>query len=99
LADGDVIDATTGGSADRDSVADIIGIFASLFLGVIKATAINPDSTEDLKEDALRLLDSASSGLRQNRDLVAVIFDIFEDELQRQSAGSGPDLSLEILIR
>lgn len=101
LAAGDVIDGTTGGVADRESVADIIGIFASLLLGSTKAveTALSSGSDSTAKDDARRYLDVATSGLGPNRDIVTVIFDIFEEELQRQSTTFGSDVSLDVLIR
>ena len=99
LAAGDVIDAITGGSADRDLVADIVGMFAGLLLGSQKASDVDPDSTANLRDEARRHLENASSGMGQNRDVVSVIFDIFEEELQRQSTAFGADVSLDILVR
>lgn len=93
------MDAITGGATDRDSVADIIGMFAGLLLGNQKAAEVSPDSAAHLKADAYRHLETANSGMDQNRDIVTVIFDIFEEELQRQSTSFGSDISLEVLIR
>jgi nuclear pore complex protein Nup188 len=97
-----VIDATTGGKADRDSVADIIGTFAGLLLGVSKAAeaAFNSGSDPAVKKDeAYQLLEAAGSGLGPNRDIITVIFDIFEEELQLQSTTFGSDISLDVLVR
>jgi nuclear pore complex protein Nup188 len=99
LAAEDVIDATTGGTANRDLVADIIGMFAGLLLGYFKAAEANPDTAAEMKEDALGHLETASSGMGRNRDIVTVIFDIFEEELQRQSTTFGSDVSLDVLVR
>ena len=93
------MDGITGGTADRDSVADIIGTIAGLLLGDQKAAEVSPDSAANLKADAYRHLEIASSGMGQNRDIVTVIFDIFEEELQRQSTSFGSDVSLEVLLR
>lgn len=93
------MDAITGVPADRDTVADIIGTIAGLLLGNQKAADVSPDSAANLKVDAYRHLEIAGSGLGQNRDIVTVIFDIFEEELQRQSTSFGSDVSLEVLIR
>ena len=94
-------DGTTGGIADRDSVADIIGTFAGLLLGSTKAAeaALSCGSDSTAKDDARHYLDIATSGLGPNRDIVTVIFDIFEEELQRQSTTIGFDVSLDVLIR
>lgn len=102
LVASDVIDVTTGGKADRDSVADIIGTFAGLLLGISKATEAALGSGSDpsaIKDEAYQLIEVASSGLGNNRDIVTVIFDIFEEELQLQSTNFGSDVSLEVLVR
>lgn len=102
LAASDMIDATTGGKADRDSVADIIGTFAGILLGITKATEAASSSGTDpaaKKDEAYQLLEVASSGLGRNRDIVTVIFDIFEEELQLQSTTFGSDVSLDVLLR
>lgn len=93
LSAGDQLDATTGHVADRDSVAEIIGIFANLLLSISKASKNNTS----LKDEALRILEIASSSLGRNRDITSVIFDIFEEELQKQSTSFGSEVPLEIL--
>ena len=52
----------------------------------------------NLKDEAIRLLDAASSGLGRNRDITTVIFDIFAEELERQSTLSGSEVPLEVLV-
>lgn len=93
LAAGDQVDATTGDVADRDSVTEIIALFAVLLLSVSRSAAPNYPSDE-----ALRILEIASSGLGRNRDIITVVFDIFEEELQRQSVSSGSEVPLDLLI-
>jgi len=90
LGAGDQIDATTGDIADRDSVTEIIALFATLLLSISK-TAIN------YREEALRILEVASSGLSRNRDITSVVFDIFEEELQKQSTNFGSEVPLDLL--
>jgi nuclear pore complex protein Nup188 len=94
LTAADQVDATTGLPADRESVSEIIGILATLLLGITQSAKSNPNS----KEDAEHVLKEASSGLSRNRDITTVIFDIFEEELQNQSSYSGSDVPLEILV-
>ncbi|KAH7409165.1 nucleoporin-like protein [Cadophora sp. MPI-SDFR-AT-0126] len=90
LAASDLVDATTGQPADRDSVSEIIEIFALL---------ISPaKSNLPPFEAATEMLDKASSGLSHDRDIIGVIFDIFQEELQNQSASSGAEVSLDILV-
>ena len=97
-----MIDANTGGNADRDSVADIIGTFAGILLGISKAADSASNSGSDpaeKKAEGYQLLETASAGLGEDRDIITVIFGIFEEELQLQSTSFGSDVSLEILIR
>ncbi|KUJ15390.1 nucleoporin-like protein [Mollisia scopiformis] len=94
LAAGDVIDATAGGPADRDSVCEIINIIATLLLSTFQSAEAN----NNWKEDARRVLEQSSAGLSRNRDITSVIFDIFEQELQNISSSSGSETSLEILV-
>ncbi|KAF4632705.1 hypothetical protein G7Y89_g5417 [Cudoniella acicularis] len=94
LTASDLVDATTGLPADRDSVVEIIDILATLLLSTSKS-GVNPASG---KEDARNILETASSGLSRNRDITTVIFEIFEEELQRQSAVSGSEVPLGVLV-
>ena len=94
LAASDQVDATTGMPADRNAVSEIIGIFANLLLGISKSAKTKPE----WKDEAVRILETASSGLNRNRDIITVVFDIFEEELQRQSNHSGSDVPLDVLV-
>jgi nuclear pore complex protein Nup188 len=94
LTASDLVDATTGSSVDRDSVVEIIDIFATMLQGYSKGSVSNADA----QEDAQRVLELASSGLNRNRDIITVVFDIFEEELHRQSTVSGSEVPLGILV-
>lgn len=94
LTAGNVVDATTGQPADCDSVSEIIEIFATLMLGISKSSTSNSES----KAEALRVLEIASSGLSRNRDIISVVFEIFEEELQKLAGQSGSEVSLDVLI-
>jgi nuclear pore complex protein Nup188 len=93
LSSGDLLDATVGDIADRDSVAEIIGIFATLLLSISKASRDHPSS----RDEGFRILEIASSGLSRNRDITSLIFEIFEEELQKQSNSFGSEVPLEVL--
>jgi nuclear pore complex protein Nup188 len=97
LTAGEYVDATTGEVADRETVAEMIGLFATLLLTSTKIEETG-DSNIEPHASAYRILEEASGGLDHNRDIVAVIFKLFEEELQRQSAGSDSDASLDILV-
>jgi nuclear pore complex protein Nup188 len=93
LAAGDQVDATTGDVTDRDSVTEIIALFSILLLSISRSK-----DQEHSKDEALRILEIASSGLGRNRDIITVVFDIFEEELQRQSGYSGSEVPLDLLV-
>jgi nuclear pore complex protein Nup188 len=94
LTASDLVDAITGSSVDRDSAAEIIDILASLLLSISKSSVDNAN----YKDDARHVLEMASSGLDRSRDIITVVFDIFEEELQRQSIVSGSDVPLGVLM-
>lgn len=93
LTASDQIDATTGMPADRDSVSEIIGLFAAMLNGFARAST----RTGEWHQEALEVLNQARAGLSRNRDIVTVIFEIFEEELYHQPT-SGSDASLDILV-
>lgn len=94
LTAAEYLDATVGQPADSDSAAEIIGILATLLLSITKST----EKPADSKDKALQVLENASAGLHRNGDIITVVFSIFEEEIQRQSAIIGPEAPLGILI-
>jgi nuclear pore complex protein Nup188 len=94
LTASDLVDATTGQPADRDSVSEIIELLATLLLSIAQSAETNIN----WQADALEVLEKASSGLSQSRDIISVVFDIFEQELQNLSSFSGSDVPLEVLV-
>jgi len=89
---GDLFDATTGSIADRDSVAAIISLFAHLIYSIMTSPTI-----EDSSAEASRILEVASSGLHRKRDIIAMVFDIFELELQTKAGSLRSGVPLDIL--
>lgn len=94
LTASNIVDATTDAPAERDQVSEIIDILASLVFGISTSGSLS----DTAKQDSLRVLETASSGLSRNRDIITVVFDIFEEELQRISANMGSNLSLDVLV-
>lgn len=94
LVAGEEYDATTGMEADPETVADIIGTFATGLLALSRSDK----EAELIQNDATEFFKTASSALSRNRDITLVISAIFEQELQRQSSESSSDASLDILI-
>jgi len=97
LTASDYVDATTGEVADCESVAEMIGLLATLLLTSTKIEELGDGNIEP-HASAYRILEDASDGLDHNRDIVTVIFKIFEEELERQSAGLANDASLEVMV-
>lgn len=95
LTAGDDIDATTGVTVDRESLAEIIGLLATILLTCTKIQENDGDVTSS--DAAHRILEQASDGLGRNRDVVSVVFSIFEEELHQQSMGDS-DSSLDVLV-
>lgn len=89
----DNIDALTGETVDRESIAEIIGLIATLLL---TSTRLEQENDASGSHDAARqVLERASEDLGRSRDIVTVIFKLFEEELQL--VGSGRDKSTDIL--
>lgn len=95
LTAGEFVDATTQKMVDRDSLVEIVGIVATLILNSNKLER-KQSGMLDSQGPTHRILEEASDGLSRNRDVVSVIFSIFEEELQRQADGS--DESLDLLV-
>jgi nuclear pore complex protein Nup188 len=94
LTAADEVDATMGEITNRDSVAEIIEIFATVLLSISRS----PEITANKKDFIGQVLEGASSGLSRNRDIITVVFDIFEEELQKQPGPLGSEVPLEVLI-
>ncbi|KAB8304202.1 hypothetical protein EYC80_003620 [Monilinia laxa] len=94
LVAGEDYDATTGMEVDSETVADIIGTFATGLLALTRSEK----EKGPIQDEATEFFQTASSALSRNRDITLVISAIFEQELQRQSSESSSDASLGILI-
>ncbi|POS87258.1 hypothetical protein EPUL_002156, partial [Erysiphe pulchra] len=94
LAASDQVDGTTGKSASPESVSEIIEVFAVL----IHCLSSSTDVSRNGVENANQLLEIASSGLSRNRDIITVIFDIFEERLQNNCGRLGNNFPLQLLI-
>ena len=93
LSTGDHIYVMAETIVDREYVAEIIRLIVTLLRG-LQSSAGSP---KKFHERSRQLLSSASESLDRDRDIMTVIFDIFEEELQRQSLNLGQDVPLELL--
>lgn len=94
LAASDQINGITGIPADPEVVGEIIEVLALLVYGFGHSS----DKNESVFENASQVLEIASSGLNRNRDIITVIFEIFEEGLHYYSSRSSHDFPLQILI-
>lgn len=91
IATSNLQDAITRQAVDRDSLIEIVGLFATLL------QAGHNMARQGERVPVHKILEEASNGLSPNRDIVGVIFSIFEEELQRIAEGSSSQ-SLELLV-
>lgn len=97
LTSGNYIDATKGQQPNREDLTEIISLLATLIQTAVKMDKANGDVSAG-SGVALRLLEEASDGLDRSRDIISVIFSLFEEELQRQSASTASDGTLDLLV-
>lgn len=94
---GEFVNSITGKRAPQDELVEIVSILANL---IQASVSINEKSggVGDSQGVSHRILETASDGLDRDRDIVSVVFSIFEEELERQADGSAADASLDLLI-
>lgn len=81
----------------RDTVSEAIDLLTAMISSVLPRS---PESQASNAQNAARtILESASDGLDSNRDVISVIFQIFEDELHLSRGTSEEEGSLGILTR
>jgi nuclear pore complex protein Nup188 len=94
---GDYVDATTGQQTPEEDMVEIISIFTNLLVAS-KNIHLAKGGAAGSNEVAYKILEEASEGLDRSRDVVSVIFSIFEQELQRQAESATRETSLDLLI-
>ncbi|KAH0537326.1 hypothetical protein FGG08_005880 [Glutinoglossum americanum] len=97
LMDSGVVENATGTGLDEDVIGDMVGLITMLLTSSTKAAQIRDDVTS-APEAARRVLEDASDGLERNRDVIAIIFDLFEEELQERQLHPGMDRSMGLLV-
>ena len=85
----------------REIVAEIIDLISVMLCTSVKSASVNgAHLTETTALEAARtILEKASDRLDRNQDIISVIFEIFENELQRRHNVSAVDGSVDVLIR
>ncbi|KAL9045122.1 MAG: hypothetical protein Q9214_001795 [Letrouitia sp. 1 TL-2023] len=82
--------------ASRETVSEIIGLIAAMLLSNSNAPVTNNPRVRSEVGD--KILDKASEGLDSGQDVVSVVFDIFEQELNKGRTGVA-DESLDVLVQ
>ncbi|KAL9608280.1 MAG: hypothetical protein Q9167_006875 [Letrouitia subvulpina] len=80
----------------RETVSEIIGLIAVMLLSNFNARVTNNARVRSKVGD--KILDKASEGLDSGQDVVSVVFDIFEQELNRCPTEAA-DESLDVLVQ
>lgn len=98
LAASDISDDYSNTTLSREVVAEIIDLMSVMISTTVKSTLAKQGSLT-VHEAARKILEKASDGLDRNQDVISVVFEIFENELQRHRTVSEEDGSVDILVR
>ena len=93
---GEFVSSITGERASQEELVEIVSILANLIQTSVRINEQN-GGVGDSNGVAHKILEQASDGLDRDRDIVSVIFSIFEEELERQADGSASGSSLDLL--
>ncbi|KAI9838501.1 MAG: hypothetical protein M1838_004557 [Thelocarpon superellum] len=85
LPTGDRVESATGQPPERETVIEIITLFATLL------------AAGDA-ESGQRMLADASDGLGRDCDVVSIIFELFESEVQQEPSSSSPTGATDLLL-
>ncbi|KAI9680655.1 MAG: hypothetical protein M1817_004095 [Caeruleum heppii] len=97
LPNSEVYDVVAEAQLDKDTVSEIVGLITNLLISTAAAEAASGGDVADLSQ-AQGLLAEASDGLGRNRDIIATVFELFENELQRDQSAAGIEGSLDLLV-
>jgi nuclear pore complex protein Nup188 len=97
LMDSGVVECATGAGVTKDAIVEMVGLITMLLTSSTKAARFR-DDVVSAAEAAQRILEDASDGVGRNRDVIAIIFDLFEEELQEQQLHPGTDRSMDLLV-
>lgn len=96
ISGAEFVDAITGVPASSEDMIEIISMLTNLLQTCVRMSD-ESGAVGDADGAAHKILELASDGLDRNRDIVSVVFSIFEEELERQATASGNDSDLELL--
>ena len=98
LIAGDTVDEYSSTTQSREIVAEVIDLLSTMLCTAVKSISTNQRPL--IIPDAARaILEKASDRLDRNQDVISVVFEIFENELQRRHNVSEEEGSVDILER
>ncbi|GME57891.1 Nucleoporin [Neofusicoccum parvum] len=95
LVGNETVETATQQPISIDTATEYIGLLAMLVTAAGKAASARD---ADPRKDAQWILEDASDGLARNQDIISLVFDIFEQELERLREKPNNDGSLELLV-
>lgn len=95
LVGNETVETATQQPISIETASEYIGTLAMLVTAAGKAASARD---ADPRKDAQWILEDASDGLGRNQDIISLVFDIFEQELERLRERPNNDGSLELLV-
>ncbi|KAI9709828.1 MAG: hypothetical protein M1812_007620 [Candelaria pacifica] len=97
LAGSDVTTYSSGLESDKDILTETVGLLTMLLSSSIESAKTSDEVSAGV-EAAHKVLEEASDGLDRNRDVITIIFDIFDGELHKKPAQPGTEGSMDLLV-
>ena len=98
LVIGDPVDGISSTMQSREIVAEVIDLLCTMLCTTVK-NALADQGPLAIPDAARAVLEKASDRLDRNQDVISVIFETFENELQRRRNVSEEEGSVDILVR
>ncbi|KAI9779306.1 MAG: hypothetical protein M1835_004736 [Candelina submexicana] len=87
----------SGLESDRDTLTEIVGLLTVLLRSSVESARTEGEGLAGV-EAAHRVLEEASDGLDRNRDIITIVFDIFDEELHQKPSHPGLEHSMDLLV-
>lgn len=93
----DRVETATQARVGLDTASDIVGLFATLLTASVRSARASNGAFE-LTAAAQQILEQASDDVGHNQDIVTIVFDLFEQSLQRQRQQPGLGENLDLVV-
>jgi len=98
LTNSDLVGHVSSEVVTRDTVVEILGLFSMMLTTSVRGGE-KSNGAYSGGDAAQKILEEASDGLNRNGDVISIIFDILEEELQRQHSQSIVEGSLDLAVQ